>query len=94
MLFESNVNKPKRLALFRAPADTTGFECVGTETLEKNGWIRVSEYVEVTFQPISQDEVRQMMLASLSEKQEKVKEEHEKLMRRLDEARQDIEAQP
>lgn len=84
---DSKLEKPQKLALFRSPTDTVLMEYVGSEHMERTGLVRISEYTEVTFSPLRDDEVVAKALAALDVTEKKIRNEFQAKLDNLVETR-------
>lgn len=83
----SKIGKPMKLALFRDPTDNSGMEYLADSSMEKYMGIRVTEYAEVTFQPLRQDAFIQEALASLEAQEKTIRMEFQRKLDALTQTR-------
>lgn len=65
-------------------------EVFGDENTEKAGYVRLSEYVEVTFPALKQEEIAGKLLGALDIKEQKIRENFQKELDALNETRQNL----
>lgn len=87
----------KRLTVFRSVGGL-GTEIVfhvgSNDSYTPRGYVRVSEFVEVTFPPLAQDTVIQQQLAVLDEAERKARVDFQQLLDQITNARQQLLALP
>lgn len=87
---ESKVGKPQKLAIFRSPTDTLGCELVAGEYMEMGGYVRMTEYVEVTFPALQDEAIATKMLTALELQESKIRNEFQQKLDGIAELRRNL----
>lgn len=83
----SKIGRPVKLALFRDPTVNSEMEFIGDESMEKYLGIRITEYVEVTFQPLQQEAFIHAALATLDDQEKKLRTEFQRKLDAISQTR-------
>lgn len=86
----TRIGKPMKIALFRDPSLNTGIEFLGDQGSEKYMGVRVSEYVEVTFQPLNDEAVATNFIAALDIQEQKIRNEFQQKLDNVAEMRRNL----
>lgn len=83
----SKIGRPLKLALFRDPTSNTDMEYLADSSMEKYMGIRVTEYAEVTFQPLQQEAFIHEALAALETQEKTIRLEFQRKLDALTQTR-------
>lgn len=89
-MLESKVGKPTKIAIFRDPAISADLEFIGGEPMEKYGNVRITEYIEVTFQPLQDSVLAGKFLDALDIAEKKIRNEFQAKLDNLETTRRNL----
>lgn len=90
MATESKVGRPIKIAIFRALTGSASIEIISEDYFERSGNVRLTEYVEVTFQALKDEAVATKILEALDVQEQNIRQEFQAKLDSLGEIRRNM----